>query len=232
MTNEETIVELAQKIYLALNAVYNDVTGSEETAFMNETIDWVNQYLQELELEADWSWIRTNGATLGTVSTATDTFTLAAGVQHLASSQLRDIVLTKTDGTTVTWRLVSPNQISNPAQPTPQQNRCTVIGRVLHFSRDFTDDEINGVITADTIGYLPVLSTSDISVLSLVDPQQLIVLGVAKNNVLPDVVNNQLTPNYTAKYADLLKKTIMRDGASTELDDTLRDDFSFIHGVY
>lgn len=229
--NDKQILALAQTIYLTQNGVYNDVTGTDQTNFINMTIDWVNQFLDELSLEADWSWVRTNDDTLGVVSSANQSFDLNDNVQRLATNWQRDVKLTQTNGQVVTFRIVNPNQLSNPSlQSNP--NRCAVIGRTVKFSRPFADIEIGGTLTADTIGYFPALSHNDISVLSLVDPKQLIVLGTAKNMVLPDVVNNTLTPAYNQKYNDILKQAIANDGQSSELDDTYADDLSYIRGVF
>lgn len=233
MANEQRILELGQKVYLILNGVYNDVSGDEQNAFRDETIDWCNQYLDELEMEADWSWARTNGYSLGTVNAVDYTFTLDPDVLRLVSNWQRDIVMTRPDGQEVTWSLVSPNLIMNPeVGGAVQPNRAAVIGRKLRFSRPFTVDEIGSTLTGDAIGKLPRLSLLNVDILDLVQPYQLLVLGMAKNNVLPDVVNNTLAPNYDVKYQRMLRKAIELDGASTELEDTLRDDFSFIHGVY
>lgn len=229
--NDTAILAVAQKIYLALNGVYNDVTGTEETEFIDMSIDWINQFLQELEMEADWSYLRTNDQTIGTVSSANQTFALPAGVQRLAVSFQRDIKLTRTDGTIITWRIVSPSQLYNPNNA-ENPNRVTYVGKQLKFSRPFQTNEIGGVVTADTIKAMPTLTHDDISVLSLVDPQQLLVLGAAKNVVLPDVVNNTLTPTYTTKYNDLLRLAIMKDGQTAALDDIDSDDLSYIRGVF
>jgi hypothetical protein len=59
MTPEEEITALAQSIYLTMYNRYNDVTGTELTAFLTKTIDWVNQFTQELEVEADWNYLLT-----------------------------------------------------------------------------------------------------------------------------------------------------------------------------
>ena len=53
----EQILALAQSIYLAKNNRYNDVEGAEEDEFINQTIDWANQWVEELELEADWNYV-------------------------------------------------------------------------------------------------------------------------------------------------------------------------------
>lgn len=229
---EEQLYNLGQKVYLVLNGVYNDVTGDERTQFVNETIDWANQYLEELAMEADWSRLRANGELLGTVAIPTDTFPLAADVLRPVSDWQRSVVMTKTNGQQVTWSLVKPNLIYNPAEGGIQQNRVTVVGRTFKFSRPFTTDEIGATLHGDVIKKFPEVSLTNVDALDQVTPRQLMVLGMAKNQVLPDVVNNTLTANYDVKYQRLLRKAIDMDGASTELDELQTDDLSFVRGVY
>lgn len=229
---EEQIYNLGQKVYLVLNGVYNDVSGSERSQFVDETIDWANQYLEELAMEADWSWLRENDVLLGTVATASDTFPLAPTVLRPVSDWQRAVVMTKTNGQTVTWSLVKPNLIYNPAEGGVQQNRVAVVGRTLKFSRPFTSDEIGATLRGDVIKKFTPVSRTNVDALGQVTPLQLLILGMAKNQVLPDVVNNTLTANYDVKYQRLLRKAIEMDGASTELDEMQTDDLSYIRGVY
>lgn len=140
--------------------------------------------------------------------------------------------MTKTNGQKVVWSLVKPNLLYNPAEGGVQQNRVAVVGRVLKFSRPFNADEIGAVITGDVIKKFTALSRTNVEALSKVQPFQLMVLGIAKNQVLPDVVNNTLTANYDVKYQRLLTRAINLDGASTELDALETDDLSFIGGIY
>jgi hypothetical protein len=229
---EEQIYDLGQKIYLTLNGVYNDVTGDERDLFVNETIDWTNQYLEELSLEADWSYLRTQGATLGTVLTTTTVSALPATIMRPVYDWQRPVVMTKLDGQKVVWHLVKPNLLYNASEGGIQQNRVALVGRTLKFSRPFTADEVGATIAGDVISKFTPISLSSTASLDLIQPQQLIVLGVAKNQVLPDVVNNTLTANYDVKYQRLLRKAIELDGASTGLDVLETDDLSFVGGVY
>jgi hypothetical protein len=229
---EEQLYNLGQKVYLVLNGVYNDVAGTERTGFVDETIDWTNQYLDELAMEADWSWLRKNDELLGTIE-ATDTqLTLAPTVLRLVSDWQRSVVMTKPNGERTIWAFVKPNQIYNTTERGIQQDRVALVGRTLQFSRPFRADEINATVRADVITKFTPISRTNIDSLELVQPQQLIVLGVAKNQVLPDVVNNTLTANYDLKYSRLLTRAINLDGASSELDELMTDDLSFIGGIY
>lgn len=229
---EEQIYNLGQKVYLVLNGVYNDVAGAERTAFIDETIDWTNQYLDELALEADWSWIRENDSVLGTITNDDDTIPLDPTTLRMVYDWKRAITMTKTDGQKTTWSLVKPNLLYNPAEGGVQQNRVAVVGRTLRFSRPFANSELGAVLTGDVIKRFPEVSRTNITAIEQVEPLQLLVLGIAKNQVLPDVVNNVLTSNYDVKYQRVLKRAIDLDGASTEQGELDSEDFSFIGGVY
>lgn len=233
MSPEETaILKIAQQIYLTQNGVYNDVDGDEEQDFIDMSIDWINTFFPELEVEADWTWLRENDRLLATPTSVAPVIYLAPDVQRLAYSQMRDVTIrdAATGDIISTWALVSPNQVFNP-ESSDNPNRIAVTSRRLVFSRALAPGELNQHLYADTIGYIPQLTRLDITSLGLVRPQQLIVLGVAKNQVLPDVVNGTLTPNYTQKYADLLKKAKDLDGQTTQ-NVVVDRDLSYIRGVF
>ena len=210
MTNDEKIEALAQSIYLAKNNRYNDVDSSELTEFLDQSIDWVNQFTQELEYEADWNYLRTNRDLLGTVVDANSTtFNLPAAVRTLVISPYRDLVIMQDGAVVSTFALVHPNQINDPTDY-EVHNRATIINRKVILSRPLTDLEVGGEVRADTIAFMPQLSHLDVSLLDLVQPSQLLVLGVAKNATLPDIVQGGISPSLTQKYADLLQKAIKK----------------------
>lgn len=229
---EQAILKLAQQIYLTQNGVYNDVDGDEEQDFIDMSIDWINTFYPELEVEADWTWLRENDRLLATPTSVAPVIYLDPDIQRLAYSQMRDVTIRDavTGDIISTWALVGPNQVYNPGI-SDNPNRIAVTSRRLMFSRALTPEEVNNNIYADVIGYIQHLTRTDISSLDIVRPQQLIVLGVAKNQVLPDVVNGTLTPNYTQKYADLLKKAKDLDGQTTQ-HVVIDRDLSHIRGVF
>lgn len=232
MAARDDILALGQKIYLASNGRFNDLdAGSEEEdEFVDKTINIVNQFFEELELEADWNWLRENDASLGTISTSTTSFTLDEAVRKLVASPYRTVNIVQ-DGTPIShFVLVSPNQIADPLNP-DTQDRCTVVNRTLLFSRDFTDEEIGATVTADIINYIPALSLTDVDALDLVDPIQLVVLGCAKNGTLPDVVQGGISPALAQKYNDLLEKAKMANDQTSQGFNAFREDFSFIGRV-
>jgi hypothetical protein len=232
MTPTEQITAVAQSIYLAKNGRYNDVDGEELTSFLTETIDWVNQYLQELEYEAEWNYLRTNNNLIGTITdTSIQSYLLPAGVRTVVISPYRDVTI-RFDGTIVsTFAMVNPNQIANPADP-EIRDRATVINDRLIFSRPFKESELGGEIRADTIAYMPLVTMTNVSALNLVKPRQLIVLGVAKNATLPDIVQGGISPSLTQKYNDLLQKAIAINGSTSESLDMPSENFGWIRGVW
>lgn len=227
------ITAVAQSIYLARNGRYNDVEEGEElTTFLNQTIDWVNQFRQELELEADWNYLRTNRNLIATISDVTvQSYPLPETVRTVVISPYRDVVI-ENDGTVIsTFTMVNPNQISNPDDPYTG-DRATVINGNLILSRQLKDTELGGELRADTIAYMPELTMEDSTLLSLIKPQQLIVLGVAKNATLPDVVQGGISPSLTQKYNDLLQKAVAINNSTAEALDIPSEDFSYVRGVW
>ena len=229
---EDEITQLSQSIYLARNNRYNDVEGQELTDFLNQSIDWINQFLQELEMEANWNYLRTNDYTLGTVpDTATSSFLLPTTVRTIAYSPYRDLTINQ-DGTPVsTFRMVDPTLILDPTDR-DLIDRATIVGRNLILSRNPKEIEVGGEIKADVLTYMPKLSMDNIDVLNLVYPTSLIILGVAKNATLPDIVQGGISPSLAQKYNDLLQKAIAENGKSTDSPFAPREDFGFIRGIY
>lgn len=232
MTNDEYILEVAQKIYLARKNQKNDVTGADLESFIDDTIDWINQFLPELELEADWNFSRVNDNNIGTITSAnTISYELPDDIRTLVYNYDRDLTI-RQDGTIIsTFKLVNPNQISNP-NDYEVKDRATVIGNKLIFSRPLRDTEVGGSIVADSILKLPPLSRDDTSVLDIVQPQQLLILGVLKNQVLPDIVQGGLTPSFTQKYADLLEKCVKDNNMSSDASDFERENLAFVGGIW
>lgn len=229
----DDITAVAQSIYLAKNGRYNDVEdGTELTEFLEQTVDWINQFRQELELEAEWNYLRTNRNLIATISDVDiQTYPLPTDVRTVVTSPYRDVVI-ENDGTVIsTFTMVNPNQISNPADPYTG-DRATVINGNLILSRKLKETELGGELRADTIAYMPLLTMDDSTLLTLVKPQQLIVLGVAKNATLPDIVQGGISPSLTQKYNDLLQKAVGANNATAEALEVPTENFNFVRGVW
>lgn len=230
---DQAILALAQKIYLARNGEENDDTDEDLTAFIDQTINWVNQFIRELEVETDWNFSRTNNNTIATIQNTTDfSFDLPEGVRKLVFNSQRDLTI-RQDGTVVSsFKLVNPNQISDPTDTWDTRPRATVLNNKVILSRPPLDTEVGGIITADTIDWLPDLTHEDVTLLDIVKPQELLVLGVLKNQVLSDIVQRGLTPTFTQKYNDLLQKCIAQNNESADADNADMENFGFVRGIW
>lgn len=229
----DDITAVAQSIYLAKNGRYNDVDdGAELTEFLEQTVDWINQFRQELELEAEWNYLRTNRNLIATIADVdVQAYPLPVGVRTVITSPYRDVVI-ENDGTVIsTFTMVNPNQISNPADPYTG-DRATVINGNLILSRKLKETELGGELRADTIDNMPLLTMDDSTLLQIVKPQQLIVLGVAKNATLPDIVQGGISPSLTQKYNDLLQKAVAANNATAEALEVPTENFNFVRGVW
>ena len=237
MTNDEKILALGQRIYRTMNKTSNqNVTGSDLEVFLEDTIGWVNDYLAELESETYsdgtpvyWDFLRTQNDIIAT-ATNSPTYVLPTTLEGLVVSPYRPLTL-QHDGTVVaSFKIVNPNQIGDPSDY-DIVDRATVINGQLLLSRSLTDEEAGADIVADSILKIPELSHEDVSLIDIIKPLQLVVLGVAKNWILPDKVSGGLSPSFAQKYDILLEKVKQRSRISSQANASSREDFSFVGGV-
>jgi hypothetical protein len=230
-TKTEQVQAFAQSVYLAKNNRYfDDITSDDGVEFVNQTMDWANQFAEELELETDWNYLRQTGYSLGTVSTATQTIEMPSDVRKLVVDEYRPLQILQ-DGTSVSdWDVVPPSLITDPNNLSTR-NRVTVVNNTIVFSRSLNENELGGIISADVIGFMPKLSLTDISLLTTIKPKQLLILGVAKNSTLPDIVQGGLSPSLVQKYNDLLDKAIAENDATAAAATAPRDDYGYIGGI-
>lgn len=231
----DRITALAQSIYLARNSQKNDVTGADLDQFVDNTIEWVNQLIPEIEKKTDWNFVRTNNDLVGSVyDTTAISYELPEGIRKLVVSPYRDLTIVQ-DGTVVSsFKLVDPNQLSDPTDY-DTRDRATSIKRQVIFSRTMNDTEVNGEIIADTIGFIPKLSLDDMRLMDIFDEypdiRQLFVLGVVKNQILPDIVKGGLYPSYAQKFDTYLQDCIAENDASADASDAARESFGWVSGV-
>lgn len=236
MTNDERIEAFAQSVYQMRHNQQNSVTGADLTQFLDETIEWVNQFIPEVEKKADWNFVRTNDDTIGTVTNVNViSYPLATGIRTLVINPHRDLTIQQDSTIVSTFKLVNPNQESDPTDTYDIRSRATVMKRQVIFSRPLNDTELNGTIVADTIAFIPELSHTDVSLLDLLDEypdiRQLFVMGVVKNQILPDIVQGGLTPSFAQKYDQYLAECIAENNASADADDQDREDLGWVTGV-
>lgn len=238
MTNEQKIQDFVNDVYLIrYNRYVDDITDEDGQTEVAKTISWTNMLVGELERETDsngqpmnWSFARENDKEIGVITIPGQSFTLPDGVMRLLTNDDRPLIITHDGSIVSSWEVVAANQISR--RKYSPDNRVTVVNKKIIFSRPLRDFEIGGTVIADVINKLPRLSLTDTSLLDTVEPVELLMLGVAKNATLPDIVQGGLSPSFVQKYGDLLEQTKIENDTSSMSDEVTRDDYSDISGVY
>lgn len=230
----------AQAVYLIWHGITNDVTSSDLSDFLSQAITWANLFASDLELAADWKYLRVNNNTLGTV-TASQTYTLDSSIRKPIYHPQRKLTIVQ-DGVVVsTWTLVDPDQIQTLSDYPPPPvvtsgasfpNYAMVDNGVLTLSRIPYDYELGGTIVADTIQWMPQLTLTDSTLLTTVIPAKLLVLGVAKDQLPPDLVRGGIAPLMEKRFDNLLASAIQDNGGTSLDDESMPDDLSFIGGNY
>lgn len=247
MTDEQKIQKFTQDVYLTRFNRFVDeipidyttivsVTDTDALVEIAKTISWLNMFLDELEAEVDndgrpinWSFVRENDVELGTVS-ADGTIELDDDQLRLVVDDNRPLRLT-TDGSVIAnFAVVTADQITSKMNRTTN-DRVTLVNRTLVFSRVFTAEEIGSTVVADVINSIPRLTSTDALTIDTVKPYQLLVLGVAKNATLPDIVQGGLSPSFVQRYDDLLDGIKAANSLTSSGDEYVRDDSSYISGV-
>lgn len=234
MTNEEKLKAFAQRVILTQTGKHmdvEDIDGEEGQVYVRELIDWVNMFIGELESEADWQYVRENAAQIGEATAASLILPIPAGVRKLVTDGNRPLYIAQGDAIISKWDVVSPNNITDMPED-PYRGRASVVNNSVIFSRKLDENEVGGTIFADVIHDFPKLSMDDVSLLELIKPQRLLILGVAKDATLPDFVRGGISPALAEKYADLLDRVKDENEASALAGDIIRDDYGYIRGVY
>lgn len=236
------VTNFAQAVYLQTHGITNDVTGTDLTDFLNNTITWTNYFASELELKADWKYLLTTDNNLGTVAANTKTYTLANTIRKPVYNPQRMLTIQQDGAIVSRWTLVDPDQINgdprvngiNSAGATYfGPNYAMVVDGVLTLSRVPFDYEVNGTLVADTIAWMPQLSLTDSTLLTLVTPPKLLVLGVAKDQLPPDLVRGGLATLIETRYNGLLADAIKDNGGSSLDDESMPDDLgNVVNGIY
>ena len=253
MSPTAQIEAFAQSIYLVIkNRYYDDLTTADGQVFLQQIIDFTNQFIDELENEVDgngapvdWVWVRQSGYLLGTAA-----YTAAAAstpnllptpttINNLLTDENRYVQIVVNGQVVSTWSATGANDlVDRSGAYVPDM--VAIVGSNLQFSRPFKPEEDGGAIIGDVTTPLPrilftmnagKLTVTNAKILTTVRPKALLMLGVAKNATLPDIVKGVLSPSYVQKYDDLLQNAITRNVASSVSDVARRDDFSNIRGV-
>lgn len=237
-TPTQLLQSFAQSVHLVVKGRYLDsLTDDDGTLFVSQVIDWTNMFLDELELEQnadgrpiEWIWTRELGATLGTAQEGITTLNLDSSIDHLVTDEQRYVLITVDDQVVSQWAVVTPADLNNKSNA-PLQDMVTNVNGTLQFSRPLKDTEAGGAITGDIVTTLPRMSSANVKVLTTVKPRQLLILGVAKNATLPDIVQGGLSPSYLQRYQALLEGAVARSNASSIAQVVERDDYSGVRGV-
>lgn len=221
----------AQAVYLQTHGITNDVSGTDLTDFLNQMIIWANLFASELELEADWKYLRTNNNPIGTIAANTTVYPLDSSIRKPIYHPQRKLTIQQAGIVVSTWTLVDPDQIQNTEYPYTPDYAMFDEGK-LTFSRIAKDYEVGGTIVADTMSWMPSLSLTDSTLLTTVTPPKIMILGVAKDSLPPDLVRGGLAELIETRYGKLLKDAIKDNGGTSLDDDSTADDLSFVGGSY
>lgn len=235
----DDLTAFAQSIYLVIkNRYFDDIAGEDGQVYLAQVVDWTNMFLDELETEIgpdgqpiDWTWTRESAATLGTAREGAASIDFdTEGFDNLITEESRYVQILQ-DGTPVSnWAVVAPSQISSKTDRITE-DMVALVGETLTFSRAFKDSEDGGTIVGDVTLPLPRISMTNVDLLTTVKPKLLLILGVAKNATLPDIVQGGLSPSYAQKYNDLLQNAIARSMTSSLNDTGQRDNYGYVGGV-
>lgn len=229
------------KVYLVVKGRYfDDLTSDDGVNLVNQTIDWTNMFMDELEEETtpdgvaiDWWFARQNGATLGKARLGKKIIDFDTDFNNLIADEGRYVEVQVNGVTVSSWLVVAPNQISTMSTRNTE-DKVARVGQQLVFSRVFNSNESGGTIIGDVTVPLPRLSLTNVDALigeNAVKPQQLLILGTAKSASLPDIVKGKLSPSYAQRYSNLLEGAKARNAASSSAEMAQRDNYSHIRGV-
>lgn len=239
MSPQSQLEAFAQSIYLTIkNRYFDDIAGDDGQVFVKQIIDWTNMFLDELENETDgtselvdWWFSRQAAAPLGTAVLGAASSSLPSTVDRLITDEMRYVQILHDNAVISNWAVVHPKDIANHTNRVTE-DMCALVGTSIVFSRAFRDTEANGSIVGDVINKLPRISATNVRILTTVRPKQLLILGVAKNSTLPDIVQGGLSPSYAQKFNDLLQGAIARSNATSVAAQAARDSYSNVRGVY
>lgn len=242
MTPQQLMDQFVQDVYLTrYNRFIDSLTDEDGLVEVNKTYRWTNMFLDELERETDndgrpmqWNFARRNDVDLGTIAGVGSTFNIPVASRKLVIDANRPVTITLGGATISHFDAVDPSQITKRIDMA-SDDRVTQIKNALIFSRPFKTWEVGGHIIGDVIDLLPRIAVADpttsATLLSTV-PYELLVLGVAKNATLPDIVQGGLSPSFAQKYADLLTQEKLNNENSSVADELVGEDLGYIGGVF
>lgn len=236
------ITKFAQDVRLVThNRFFEDIEEEDGQVYIAQIVSATNMLAGELEQLVDavnepvvWNWLRRMDYSLGVAVEGAKTLTLPTEIQSIVAEEGRFIEILSPAGNLISrWSVVYPDQIrKDPTAWRHRENRVARVGTELVFSRPFNDKEDGMEIVGDVSLFIPRMTDIDDSCLTIVQPKELLTLGVAKNVTLPDIVQGPLSPSYVQKYQDLLQQAITRNRASTRSEIAPRENLSYVRGIY
>jgi hypothetical protein len=247
MSPKAQLEAFAQDLYLTIkNRFYDEIEGEDGQTYVYQVSRWLNMFVDELEQTTgpdgglvDWWFTRSNGYSLGTVTEGTSSTSMPSAVGRLITDEMRYVQILQDNAVISNWAVVHPKDISNRSDRITE-DMCAQVGNTIVFSRTFRDTEANGTIVGDVILKLPrigakfassTVTVTNIKLLTMVEPLQLLTLGAAKNATLPDIVQGVLSPSYAQKFNDLMQGAIARSNATSVAATAARDNYSNVRGV-
>lgn len=229
----DRIRALAQKTYYAINGAQNDDTGADLTEFQNNFILGFNLWKDEYEGEAYWNSVRVDDLVLATIGNTTKySFELPDDYRTPIIDENKYVKFVLADGTIIArFKMVDPNQ-RQVDDDWERPDRATFVGRNIVLSRVPRAEEVGAKIVLDVVEFIPDLTRTDDSALSLIYNSQIAVLGVAKNNTLSDLTKVSLSPSFAQKYSNELNKALNINNSSNEIDDMRGENYGNIGGIW
>lgn len=228
----DNITALAQDTYYTINGAENDDTEEDLTTFQNNFIRGFNLWKDEYEAETYWNILRVNDYVLATIAnTTTFSFELPDEYRTPVIDMDKELKFISDGIVIARFKLVDPNQ-RQVDDEIGRPDRATFVGRNIVLSRAPKDTEIGATIVLDVVEYIPPLTRTDDSALSLIYSKNLAVLGIAKNNTLSDVTKVSLSPSFAQKYANELNKAIAINNSTNEVDAMRGENYSNIGGIW
>ncbi len=235
----DDIQDLAQNVYFTVNGAENDDTSTDLLLFQNSFVRAFNIWVKEYETEAYWHVARVNDYVLATVAdTSTYSFVLPTTYRTPIFDQNKYLKLVLADGTVISkFKMVNADQrqvdtdIDRPTRATFIESGRGGGGTVV-LSRAPKAEEVGAKLVLDVVKMFPKLTTTDSTVLSWIYNDTVATYGIAKNVTLSDVTKVALSPSFSQRYSNELNKALNINSASNEVDDSERDDFSNIGGIW
>jgi hypothetical protein len=231
------------------NRYYDDLTSADGQTFLSQVVDWLNEYIDELEYTLDsdgnpidWIWVRQPGTNLGTAVAGTNTIAWNSNqYNNLVTDGERFVQIIDSNGNPLAnFSVVNPSEISNVSSRN-RDDLCALVNGQITFSRNFTSAEDGKTVLGDVTTYLPRVTTTgggstpisatNVNIFNTVKPLTLLKLGVVKNAILPDIVRGKLMPPYSQKHDELLQNAIQRSQSSSLAPTSYYSDYSDIRGV-